>query len=90
MMIDSQYTYRSRSLSDGTGDDARPLYSARDQDLTQVGNFIVSDFAIVYDFDVEEDTRFANCEVTADAPTCDQASTYGTVEKFAAVTNIKW
>lgn len=84
MMIDPQFTFRSRSLSDGTGDDARPLYSARDQSLDQVGNFIVSDFAIVYDFDVEDDTRFADCEVTADAPTCTPASTYDTVVSFAA------
>jgi len=86
MMIDPQFTFRSRSLATGTnstGDNARPLYSARDGDGEQVGNFIVSDFAMVYDFDVEDDTRFANCEVTADAPTCTPASTYATVEAFA-------
>ena len=58
MMIDSQYTFRSRSLSDETGDDARPLYSATDSDSVQVGNFIVSDFAIVYDFTVDEGTEY--------------------------------
>jgi len=88
MMIDSQYTFRSRSLSDETGDDARPLYSSTDSNGTQVGNFIVSDFAIVYDFTVDEDTRFANClgpstSWTVDDQTCDDASTYGTVEAFA-------
>ena len=65
------------------------MYSAKDPDDTQSGNFIVSDFAIVYDFTVDEDTRFANREVTADDPTCDEASTYGTVEAFAAVIIIK-
>ena len=85
MMIDSQFTFRSRSLSDGTGDEARPLYSAKDQADTQTGNFINADFAIVYDFTVDEDTRFPNCEVTADAPTCVEASTYDTVKAFAAV-----
>ena len=85
MMLDSQFTYRARSLSDLTGDDARPLYSATDSAGTQVGNFIVSDLAIVYDFDVEDDTRFANCEVTPDAPTCTPARTYDTVVSFAAV-----
>ena len=58
MMIDSDFTFRSRSLADGTGDDARPLYSATDSDSVQVGNFIVSDFAIVYDFTVEEGTEY--------------------------------
>ena len=57
-MIDSQYTFRSRSLSDETGDDARPLYSSTDSNGTQVGNFIVSDFAIVYDFTVDEGTEY--------------------------------
>ncbi len=89
MMIDSSLTLRSRSLSDGTGDDARPLYSARDSDDVQNGNFIVSDFAIVYDFTVDDETRFATCEVKASDPTCDKASTYGTVEAFAAVIIIK-
>jgi hypothetical protein len=45
-------------LSDETGDDARPLYSATDSDSVQVGNFIVSDFAIVYDFTVDEGTEY--------------------------------
>ena len=58
MMIDSQYTFRSRSLSEETGDDARPLYSSTDSNGTQVGNFIVSDFAIVYDFTVDEGTEY--------------------------------
>jgi len=90
MMIDSQFTFRSRSLATDadtgdalTGDAARPLYSATDLEKTQVGNFLVSDFAIVYDFDVEDDTRFANCEVTADAPTCTPATTYDTVVSFS-------
>merc|ERR1711935_120359 len=84
MMIDPQFTFRSRSLAtNGTGDDARPLYSARDQDGEQTGNFIVSDFAMVYDFEVEDVDRFADCEVTADAPTCTPASTYDTVVSFS-------
>jgi hypothetical protein len=58
MMIDSQFSFRSRSLSEETGDDARPLYSATDSNGTQVGNFIVSDFAIVYDFTVDEGTEY--------------------------------
>ena len=58
MMIDNQYTFRSRSLSEETGDDARPLYSSTDSNGTQVGNFIVSDFAIVYDFTVDEGTEY--------------------------------
>ena len=95
MMIDTQFTYRSRSLADatgtvGTGDEARPLYSATTSDGTQTGNFIVSDLAIVYDFGVEDDTRFADCEVTPDAPTCTQASTYSTVQAYAAVIIIKF
>jgi len=84
MMIDTQFTYRSRSLADATGDEARPLYSATTSDGTQTGNFIVSDLAIVYNFGVEDDTRFADCEVTPDAPTCTQASTYSTVQAYAA------
>ena len=58
MMIDSQFSFRSRSLSEETGDDARPLYSATDSNGTQVGNFIVSDFAIVYNFTVDEGTDY--------------------------------
>ena len=58
MMIDSQYTFRSRSLSEETGDDARPLYSNTDSDGTQVGNFINADFAIVYDFTVDEGLEY--------------------------------
>ena len=60
MMIDSQYTFRSRSLEDDgeTGDDARPLYSNTDSDGTQVGNFINADFAIVYDFTVDEGLEY--------------------------------
>ena len=85
MMIDTQFTYRSRSLADATGDEARPLYSATTSDGTQTGNCIVSDLAIVYDFGVEDDTRFADCDVTPDAPTCTQASTYSTVQAYAAV-----
>merc|ERR1712088_677225 len=50
MMIDTQFTYRSRSLADATGDEA----------------------------------RFADCEVTPDAPTCTQAGTYSTVQAYAA------
>jgi len=90
MMIDSQYTFRSRSLEDDgeTGDDARPLYSNTDSDGTQVGNFINADFAIVYDFTVDEDSRkvscFGNNLWTVDDQTCDKASTYGTVAAFAA------
>ena len=89
MMIDPIYSFRSRSLSDGTGDAARPIYSATTSDGTQTGNFINADWAIVYDFTVEEDTRFASCEVTADAPTCAQATTYAKVASFAAVIIIK-
>ena len=60
MMIDSQYTFRSRSLEDDgeTGDDARPLYSNTDSNNTQVGNFINADFAIVYDFTVDEGSDY--------------------------------
>ena len=90
MMIDTQFTYRSRSLADATGDEARPLYSATTSDGTQTGNFIVSDLAIVYDFGVDDDTRFADCEVTPDAPTCTQASTYSTVQAYAAVIIIEF
>ena len=91
-MISSDVTFRSRSLATGTGDDARPIYSATDSTNTQVGNFINADFAIVYDFDVEADDRFADCFIsgrgstwTVDSQTCDQASTYDLVKSFAEV-----
>ena len=57
-MIDSHYTFRSRSLSEETGDGARPLYSATDSDDTQVGNFMNADFAMVYNFTVDEGTEY--------------------------------
>merc|ERR1719328_73045 len=90
MMISSEFTFRSRSLATGTGDAARPIYSATDATSTQVGNFINADFALVYDFEVEADDRFADCFTTgsgrtwtADSQTCDQASTYDLVKSFA-------
>ena len=75
---------------------SRPLYSAKDQTDTQTGNFIVSDFAIVYDFTVNNITRQPACLdngsnlwVASDDPTCDKASTYNTVVDFAAVNIIR-
>lgn len=44
---------------------------------------LVSDFALPYEFEVDDTTRFINCDVSGSALTCDKASTYDLVEAYS-------
>ena len=45
----------------------------------------MSDFALIYEFSVDDTTRFLNCDPSGSAPTCDFASTYDLVYAYAQV-----
>lgn len=49
---------------------------------------LVADMALVYDFEVDEDTRFADCEVTPSETTCTLSDMYDTISSFAEVSKM--
>ena len=46
---------------------------------------LVADLALAYDFSVDEDTRFANCDVIPSETTCNLSDSYDTIQAFAQV-----
>ena len=45
----------------------------------------MSDLALLYDFVIDDTTRFLTCDPSGSAPTCDQASTYDLVKAYSEV-----
>ena len=46
---------------------------------------LVSDFALAYEFTVDDTTRFLDCDPSGSALTCQKASTYDLVKAYAEV-----
>ena len=78
--------FQNFAEDDATGDDARPLYRCKvDPTGANCGNMLVSDFALAYEFTVDDTTRFLDCDPSGSALTCQKASTYDLVKAYAEV-----
>ncbi len=74
------------ATDDATGDDARPMYRCKKADSGQnCGNMLIPDLALIYDFTIDDTTRFINCDPSGSALTCDKADTYDTVNTYSQV-----
>ncbi len=52
------------------------------------GNMIIPDLALIYDFTIDETTRFINCDPSGSALTCDKSDTYDLVDTYSKVNRI--
>ena len=49
---------------------------------------LVADMALIYDFEIDEETGFAECEVTPSETTCDFSDMHDTINSFAEVNQV--
>lgn len=60
------------------------MYRCRDSVTGQnCGSMLNVDFTLLYEFTVDDTTRFITCDPSGSAPTCDRATSYDLVQTYS-------